>query len=656
MFSGKAAPFLRLTSIGNGDNPAPGRLLVLLLVLAMIPIPGLPADTGRELVDLSLEELANIRVTSVSKKSEPLADAAASIFVITGEDIRRSGATTLPEALRLAPNLQVARVDARNYAITARGFNNPFENKLLVLIDGRTVYSPLFSGVFWDAQDVVLEDVERIEVISGPGATLWGANAVNGVINVITKSAGQTQGALVAAGASRNEKNGVLRYGGALDNGGYYRVYGKYADNDDTPQSAGVSTDTGWHREQAGFRTDWSGRGRRVTFQGDAYHGDLHQFGTTDIGIAGANLLGRMTTRLDTNADMSVQAYWDYTERNQPGAYLDHLNTVDLEVQRSNKLAIQNIVWGAGYRLASDHIQNDQSFAFLPGSFDMHWGNVFVQDEVALRDDLHLTGGMKLESNNYTGLEYLPTIRLAWKPTANRLVWTALSRSVRAPSRIDRDFFSPTNPPIINGTPQYFVAGGPAFESETANVLEVGYRAQPTSTLSFSATAFYSRFDDLRTLELNTSGPGVVFKNGGQGTTRGVESWGTWQALPSWRLSAGLVVQRIDTSLAPGVVDLSSATGLATSDPTHYWTFRSSYDIAQHQELDLMVRHSGSLAAPSVPAYTAVDLRYGWKLRPGLELSLVGQNLLDSEHTEFGAAPGGSVFDRALFVKLVWSH
>ena len=630
---------------------------MLLLAVAMLPVSGTAAETGHDLLDLSLEELANIRVTSVSKKPESLADAAASIFVITGEDIRRSGATTLPEALRLAPNLQVARVDARNYAITARGFNNPFENKLLVLIDGRTVYSPLFSGVFWDAQDVVLEDVDRIEVISGPGATLWGANAVNGVINVITKSADQTQGALVAAGGSRNEKNGVLRYGGTLDNGGHYRVYGKYADNDDTPQSAGISTDTGWHREQTGFRTDWSEHGRRVTFQGDAYHGDLHQFGTTDIGIAGANLMGKMTTRLDANADMSVQAYWDYTERNQPGAYLDHLNTVDLEVQRSDKLAAHHFVWGAGYRFASDHIQNGQSFAFLPGSFDMHWGNIFVQDEITLRDDVRLTGGIKLETNNYTGLEYLPTLRLSWKPTPDRLLWTALSRSVRAPSRIDRDFFSPTNPPVVNGTPQYFVGGGPAFESETANVLELGYRAQPTPTLSFSATAFYSRYNDLRTLEINTSGPGtVVFKNGGQGTTRGVESWGTWQALPNWRLSAGLVVQRVDTSLEPGVVDLSSSTGLATSDPTHYWTFRSSYDLAHGQELDLMVRHSGSLATPAVPAYTAVDLRYGWKLRRDLELSLVGQNLLDSEHAEFGALPGRSIFDRALFVKLVWTH
>jgi iron complex outermembrane receptor protein len=628
--------------------------LTSLLLTATMPVQAAQVET-HNLADLSLEELANIQITSVSKKSESLANAPASIFVITGEDIRRSGATTLPEAVRLAPNLQVARVDARNYAITARGFNSPFENKLLVLIDGRTVYTPLFSGVFWDAQDVVLEDIERIEVISGPGATLWGANAVNGVINVITKTAADTQGGLVAAGASKNEKNGVLRYGGVLNNGGHYRVYGKYADNDDTQRADGAPVLTGWRRQQAGFRTDWGNTNQSITLQGDAYNGALHQLGTQNISIAGANLVGRLNTKLAEGSELSLQAYWDYTERNQPGAFIEHLHTLDIQLQHSIKIAqAHDVVWGAGYRFASDHVQNDKSFAFLPGSLDMYWGNVFVQDEIALHDSVRLTAGAKLENNNYTGVEFLPTIRLSWKPAANNLIWGSASRSVRTPSRIDRDFFSPTNPAIVNGVPRFTLAGGANFDSEVAKVLEIGYRVQPAPTISYSATAFYSRYDNLRTLEPNPNGFGSVFSNGAEGKTRGIEMWGSWQAMPAWRLSAGLVAQRINTTLKPGSRDSTGTTGLATSDPSHYWMLRSSYDIAEGKELDMTIRHSGNLSTPAVPAYTTMDIRYGWKIRRDLELSVVGQNLLDRSHPEYGAAPGRSEYDRSVFVKLLW--
>ncbi len=643
----------RITGLAHRLRLRPS-LLSLLLITTVVPGRALALDAN-DLADMSLEELAGIRITSVSKRPEPLADAPSSVFIITGSDIRRSGVTTLPEAMRLAPNLQVARVDARNYAITARGFNNPFENKLLVLIDGRTVYTPLFSGVFWDAQDVVLEDVERIEVISGPGATLWGANAVNGVINVITKSAQDTQGALAGAGLSKNERHGAVRYGGALANGGHYRVYGKYATNDDTERANGTSVLTGWHRKQAGFRSDWTNANHRFTVQGDTYDGALHQQGTRDIKIAGANLTGQMNTKLADGSNLSLQAYWDYTERNQPNAFIEHLHTFDFQLQHSIKLGeIHNVIWGAGYRLALDHVNNAQSFAFLPGALNMYWGNLFVQDEITLGENLRLTAGVKLENNNYTGVEFLPTLRLAWKPATNTLVWTSASRSVRAPSRIDRDFFSPVNPPVVNGVPQYVVAGGPDFDSEVANVLELGYRARPLPTLSFSATAFYSRYDRLRTLEPNRNGPGSVFRNLAEGTTRGIEMWGTWQAMPAWRLSAGLVAQRVDTDLKPGSRDATGTTGLATSDPTHYWSIRSSYDIAQGKELDLTLRHVGALTRPIVPAYTALDIRYGWKIRRDLELSVIAQNLLDKSHAEYGAAPGRSEYDRAVFVKLLW--
>jgi iron complex outermembrane receptor protein len=639
-------------------NRAVLKLKALPLALMAVLTAAAPAHAAlrtQEMADLSLEELANIRVTSVSKRSESLADAPASISVITGEEIRRSGATTLPEALRLAPNLQVARVDARNYAVTARGFNSAFENKLLVLIDGRTVYSPLFSGVFWDAQDVVLEDVARIEVISGPGATLWGANAVNGVINIITKSAGDTQGGLLATGAGKYEKNSALRYGGALGNGGHYRVYGKYSETEDLKNAAGTTIPTGFRRQQAGFRTDWENANRSYTLQGDTYRGSLHQFGTQDISIAGANLNGRVNTKLADDSNISLQGYWDYTERNQPGAFIEYLNTFDFQFQHSLKMgSAHDLVWGAGYRHAIDRVVNGAAFAFLPGSLTMHWGNVFVQDEITLAKDWRLTTGLKLEHNHYTGLEYLPTLRLAWKPSQTDLVWASASRSVRTPSRIDHDFYAPTTPAVVAGVPQYAIGGGPNFRSEIAKVVELGYRGQFAPKISYSATLFYSQYDRLRTLEPNTPGPGSVFRNEASGTSRGIEMWGNWQALPAWRLSAGWVAQKVTTKLNPGSLDASGATGLATTDPSNYWTLRSSWDVAQNHELDVTVRHVGSLSSPSVPGYTTMDVRYGWKIRPDLELSVVGQNLLDQSHPEFGAAAGRSEMERTVFAKVVW--
>jgi iron complex outermembrane receptor protein len=608
-----------------------------------------------ELADLSLEELANIQITSVSKKAEALADAPASVFVITGEDIRRSGATSLPEALRLAPNLQVARVDARNYAVTARGFNSPFANKLLVLIDGRTVYSPLFSGVFWDAQDVVLEDVERIEVVSGAGATLWGANAVNGVINVITRTAADTQGALAAAGAGGREKNGAVRYGGALQNGGHYRVYGKYADSDDTQRANGSMVADGWRRKQAGFRADWGDKSTGLTLQGDVYNGGLHQQGTTNVGIAGANLLGRMNRKLADDSAIRLQAYLDHTERDQPGAFVEHLDTVDVELQHTLQVAVaHDVVWGAGYRAAFDRVRNGPAFAFLPGSLTMHWANLFVQDEVELHKAVWLTVGMKLENNNYTGMEFLPSARLAWKPATHHLVWGSASRAVRAPSRIDRDFFAPPNPAVVNGVPRFFIGGGPDFVSEVVNAYEIGYRVQPLPAVSYSLTAFYNVHDKLRTLEPNPNGFGSVFSNKAEGSTHGVEMWGSWQVIPSWRLAAGLVVQKMHLQLKPDSVDASGESGLANNDPSHFWMLRSSFDISQDKEVDFTLRHTGKLPRPEVPSYTTMDLQFGWKIQPDLELSVVGQNLLNSSHVEFGAAATRSMSERSAFLKLVW--
>ena len=608
-----------------------------------------------DIASLSLEDLSNIRVTSVSRRAESAFDAAASIFVISADSIKRAGVSTLPEALRLAPNLQVARVDARNYAVTARGFNSAFENKLLVLIDGRSVYSPLFSGVYWDAQDVVLEDVERIEVISGPGATMWGANAVNGVINIITKAAGATQGTQVTASYEPDLVTGSVRHGGALPKGGRYRTYLKSLEHKDIERENGLASPTGWKRSQAGFRADWGQGTDTSTVQGDAYTGALHQQGTRDIRIAGANLLGRTSRRLEGGAELTAQAYWDFTERNQPGAFIEHLNTLDVQLQASSMMAQRHrLVWGAGYRMAFDRLDNGAGFAFLPGDLNLHWGNAFVQDEIDLTDTLRLVAGAKLEHNNYTGLELLPTLRLAWKPTGSSLAWASASRTVRAPSRIDRDFYSPSNPPLVNGVPRYALAGGPDFRSEVARVLELGYRVQPTPALSYSVTAFASEYDRLRTLEPNPQGAGSVFSNLANGHARGVEMWSTWEALDTLRLSAGLVAQHIRTKTEPRSRDTSAATGLATSDPSNYWTLRASWDVAGGQALDVLLRHQGKLSRPEVPGYEALDVNYTWRVTPGLDLSVSARNLLDAKHPEFGGGPNRSVYERNLGLTLAW--
>jgi iron complex outermembrane receptor protein len=613
------------------------------------------AGTPDDLSEFSLEELSGLRVVSVSRRSELLADAAASIYVISGEDIRRSGASTLPEVLRLAPNLQVARVDARNYAITARGFNNAFENKLLVLVDGRTVYTPLFSGVFWDAQDVVLEDVARIEVISGPGATLWGANAVNGVINVITKSAADTQGVLVAAGAGGGEKNAVARYGRTMANGGHYRVYGKSIETDDTRRSDGTPVLTGWRRRQAGFRSDWSDQGQEMTLRGDVYDGALHQADTADIGISGANLGARVSRTLSPDSIVTLDAYWDYTQRSQPNAFAERLHTLSVELQHALQAGPRyRVVYGAGYRVAFDHVENGPAFGFLPGALTLYWGHLFMQNDFALTEALRLTAGLRLENNNYTGVEYLPTLRLAYRPAPTYTLWASASRAVRTPSRIDRDFYSPTDPPVVNGAQRFAITGGPQFVSEVAKVVELGYRVDPSPQTSLSTTAFYGQYDRLRTFQPNPTGPGLTFANGAEGTTRGIESWATWHPVTPLRLSAGLVTQHVQTRLKAGGTDSLAGTGLAASDPSNYAMLRAAWDIAPAQTVDLTLRHTSSLSSPAVPAYYNADLRYGWKIFPYLEMALVGQNLLQKSHAEYGAAAGRSEYERALFVSLRW--
>jgi iron complex outermembrane receptor protein len=611
-----------------------------------------------DLADLSLEQLANIEVTSVSRRAERLSDAAASIYVITNDDIRRAGVTRLPEALRLAPNLQVARTSSSAYAISARGFNNSIGNKLLVLIDGRTVYTPLFSGVFWDSQDVMLEDIDRIEVISGPGGTLWGANAVNGVINIITRQAQATQGTLVAAGGGNLEAGGSVRHGGKFGADGHYRVYGKYFDRDNTQRANGTDVADAWHNGQVGFRADWGGSNRNFTFQGDAYSGKLETL-PSKTRMDGVNLLGRWNQRLAGGSDFRLQTYFDHIERDIPNAIKEVLNIFDIEFQHGIPIgASQRVLWGAGYRYARDRVQNSASIAFLPADKNLDWANLFVQDEIKITETVELTAGIKFESNDYTDWETLPSLRLAWKPYANQLLWTALSRAVRAPSRLDRELFSPANP-----TPTFILAGGPTFRSEIANVFEIGNRGQPSSAVSYSITAFYHDYDHLRSVEpapgatcvAVAPGNSCVLGNLIEGTSKGVEAWGSYQAMQGWRLSGGVLLLDVDLKRKPGSTDPNPAA--LGNDPDYQWQLRSSHNLTPRHELDIILRSIGELPNPNVPSYTAVDVRIGWRPVRDLELSLTAQNLLDSSHPEFGSATGmtsRSEFERGVFLKLVW--
>ena len=602
------------------------------------------------LADLSLEELGDIEVLSVSRDLERLAEAPSSIYVITNEQIRRAAAANLGEALRLAPTLQVARVNSVGYAITARGFNNLFANKLLVLIDGRTVYTPLFSGVFWDQQDLVLADVDRIEVITGPGATLWGANAVNGVINVITRTAAETQGGFVSGSGGNFERQATLRYGGSLGDAGHYRAYAKIASFDATQRSSGISALDAWSRQQAGFRADWDLGSDSLTLQADVADGRSQDRGAVAgftfgrIEASSANVLGRWTRSLASGSNLSVQSYFDHSERDDALFFRPRRDTFDVEVQHSVERSAHDLVWGGGYRRTSDEVGTGFITTFIPASRDLEWTNVFIQDRIQLRSNLDATIGLKLERNDYTGTESLPSARLAWRPTESRLVWTAASRAVRAPSRIDRDVFFPGEPPFL-------VVGGPNFQSEVAHVLELGYRAQPHAALIYSTTLFRHDWDKLRS---GTAIP-VQLENRIEGDVYGVEAWVNWRVNERWEISGGLNTLEKDLVLEPGSADPAGVSNpTLANDAELQWTLRSSLQLAPGLQLDLGVRRVDSLPNPDVPRYTAVDGRLAWESGRPLGLVLSVHNLFDAKHPEFEAAPNRSELPRSVLLTVEW--
>jgi iron complex outermembrane receptor protein len=639
----------------SGSRARPAWLPAALLCL--IPVVAHAAATDDNIWNLSFAELANIEITSVSKKTERLADAAASVFVITRDDLRRSGVASLPEALRLAPNLHVAATSGTDYAISARGFNSSSANKLLVLIDGRSVYTPLFAGVFWDVQDVLLEDVERIEVISGPGGTLWGTNAVNGVINVITRSAKDTQGVLASASAGGLQSDGAARYGAVLDNGIAYRIFGKYTDHQHTQTASGAPVDDAGHMARVGFRADWQRDGDQFTVLGNAYRGAAEQPapGTVYIAgtpmvlgaitVSGANLAGQWERQLDGGARVSWQAYFDRTQRDVIPTFAESLDIVDTQLQYTTApIGTHILTWGANHRVSMDHLVNSRFIAFLPAEIKQKWSSLFLQDEISLRDDLRLTLGARIERNDYTGREFLPNVRLGWKVAPDQFLWSAVSRAVRAPSRFDRDVYVPAAPPFL-------LDGGAPVRSELATVYELGYRGQPASTLSYSVTAYHTVYDFLRTQEIAPDGRSLFFGSMMEGKASGVEMWATYQATSSWRLNAGFSALRERLTVKPGSTDTDSAAS-SGADPARKLTLRSSLDLSAQTQLDFTVRRLAALSLPAVPAYTALDVRLGWRPDPHWELSLGGQNVAGG-HGEFTSVTTRAEFERTLYARAV---
>ncbi|WP_313034143.1 TonB-dependent receptor plug domain-containing protein [Massilia alkalitolerans] len=638
--------------------------LALACLSAALAWPAQAAGTPTrqdDLADLSIEELATIQVMSVSKKPERLLDAPASVFVITAEDIRRAGAHSLPEALRLAPNLHVAQRSSYGYSISARGMNgssNSAPNKLLVMIDGRSVYAPLFSGVFWDMQDLMLEDVERIEVISGPGGTLWGVNAVNGVINITTRSAAATQGGLAVLRGATDGVDAAFRQGGRSGDANW-RVYGKMLQRGHSETGDGSRVHDAWRQAQLGFRADWEDGADRYSVNGNAYRGEPEQpepgeisvSGTTlrlgEIDTAGANLTARWERALEGGGRLSVQAYLDHTRRAVPPTFTESLQIADLQFQHTLPAWDRHsLVWGANLRHSWDQVDNSEVIAFLPAQTEQTWSSLFAQDEIALLPDLSLVVGARAERNDYTGLEFLPSARLSWRLAPQHALWTALSRTVRAPTRLDVDAFIPGRPP-------YLLRGGPQVRSEVARVFELGYRGQPLPGLSYSATLFHNQYDHLRTQEIDPTRTFLTFGSLMEGKATGIEMWGNYQMNQAWRLSAGYTALHERLRLKSGSND-AAGPGTAGKDPEHTLQLRSHYEIDEGRELELALRKVAALENPDVPGYWALDARFGWRLSPELELSVVGQNL-NGSHAEYGPAEGRVELDRRLAVKLVWS-
>lgn len=665
-------------------------LLAALSTLCWAGEPELDDEPLARLKTLSIEELMNLEVTSVSKKEEKFSEAAAALYVITQEDLRRSGATSIAEALRMVPGLQVAQIDANKWAISSRGFNDVFANKLLVLMDGRSVYTPMFSGVYWEVQDTLLEDIERIEVIRGPGATLWGANAVNGVINIITKSAHDTQGWLVTSGAGTHESLfGAIRYGGKLSDDASYRIYTNYFDRDSFARADGSDAADDWDVLRGGFRIDWeTSVSDSLTFQGDIYQGDISQTLTSPslfppfsqthddaADLAGGNVLARWQHTVSDASDMALQLYYDHAERRQL-THAERRDTFDVDFQHRFPLASRHeLVWGLGYRLTTDDTDNGIGVSFDPESREDHLYSAFIQDKINIIDDrFWITLGSKFEHNDYTGFEVQPGARLLWTPKERQAVWASVSRAVQTPSRCHSDFRTDAAVfPNPDGSLNLLaVLGNEDAESEELLAYELGYRVQPSERLALDIAAFFNEYDNLRTFEpgrpfpeTSPAPPHLVLPsyvdNRMDGETYGVEIAAHCNVTDHWKLAAGYAYLQIELHPDASSRD-RTATDAENNNPHHQFHVRSYLDLLRNLQFDTALYYVEALdflragLTADIPRCIRLDARLAWRATRNLDVSLVVQNALDDRHLEFGPSSGinPTEVERSIYAKVTW--
>jgi iron complex outermembrane receptor protein len=657
------------------------RHLAFAFAIALSASQSLPvsATAAEDLTDLGLEELMNIRISLPSRKEEPLFEASAAVYVIGREDIEHSTATTIPDLLRMVPGLQVAQMEANKWAITSRGFNGRFARHMLVQVDGRTVYSPLFSGVYWENQDLVLEDIERIEVVRGPGSTMWGANAVNGIINVVTRSAHDTLGTLITAGAGNEERAfASVRHGVKLAQDVYLRIYYKGFDRDSGTVDDSPASDD-WNASRAGFRMDWIATGKdTVTLQGDYHLGEAGQLliipdsETVTRNIeeesetSGANLLFNWHHTLGLRSDFSLRTYYDYGYRSEY-TFGEKRHTFDVDFQHRFPADSQEFIWGAAYRLTADDLTASSSQSYSDESEQDALYSAFIQDEITvIKNRLRIALGSKFEHNDYTGLEIQPSVRGVLTPTRHQTLWSAVSRAVRTPSRLESsvhlermlrrpgmEFFgSPTLWAVINGDP--------AYGSESLIAYEAGYRIQATRTLNIDLTGFYNDYDHLQTVEPRSASLPIQFylDNKMQGESFGAELSSEWHPFTpcTFQLSYAYIDLHLKTD--DNSRDIFTAQTFEDDIPHHQGSLRSRLSLPFDIDFDTQFRYVDPIAIEALDRYLEMDLRLCWHATDNLAFTLAVQNLLDSHHYEYGPSflitTQSTEVDRSVYAKVTW--
>lgn len=646
-----------------------------------------------DLTQLSIEELMNVEVVSPTRQIQKLADSASAIFVITQEDIRRSGATSIPEALRLAPGVQVARIDAANWAVSVRGFNGWYANKLLVLVDDRSIYNPAFAGVYWEVQDLLMEDIERIEVVRGPGASLWGANAVNGVINIITKRAADTQGLVSVTAGSHQQPTVGMRFSGQLGDNAHYRVYSKYLRQEGLQDSDGQDAHDDWREGSGGFRLDWTpAEHDSVSLYGGLYEGRVHQNllvpslippymqpEQDSARLSGGHLQGRWERHLSETSRWSLQLSYQNQQREDAIIGFD-IDTFDIDFQHTFKPNRRHaLIWGFSYRHYQDQYQPTVLGAMTPAKLDYELWSGFVQDQISLiPQQLELTLGSRLEHNDFSGWELQPNARLLWTPHPQHRLWGSISRAVRTPSRGDNGINLnliglPPQSPSFPFSSIIGFQGNTDFASEKVTAYEVGYRTWPTERLSLDITAFYNDYDDLRAISPQYDKATLVngqlrvpawFVNGDRGESYGLEVASHWEVMAGWRLQLAYSYLQTDLHNKPGFPSLIAVS--RDSAPRHRVSLLSSFDYGPDWDFDLWLHYVSDIPRLAVPTPTlttaisdhfSVNARIGWRPRRDLEISLVGTNLLGPAHVEFVREVYSfpEQVERSIYGQLRWS-